>query len=561
MILGIDLGTTNSLAAVWRDGKAELIPNNFGEYLTPSVVGFSDEKEIIVGKLAKERLMSHPDLTQSQFKRFMGTTKSLSLGYKSYSAEELSSFVLKKLVDDAEIYLGEKIEEVIVSVPAYFNDEQRAATKLAGRLAGVNVERIINEPSAAALALHQLKQEDKTYLIIDFGGGTLDISVVDAFLNVIEIVTVAGDNHLGGEDFTEVIVEDFFKAWPGVRERIASSELAQLYQEADKLKKNLDDADTAGFKITIDKELFSYQLTNKRYLAIAKPLLKRMEAPLKRVLRDAKLSLESVSDVILVGGNTKMPLVRQYLSYLLKHRMSTSIDQDYAIALGCGVMAGIKERQADIKDMVLTDICPFTLGIEMIGDVFSPIIERNTVLPSSRVQTYYATEYGQEAIIVTIYQGERLKASDNLRLGSLEVPIPKNMVELESIDVRFSYDINGILEVDVRVNSTGKRHQKVFLRDHKQLTEEEIAEKRKHLASLKHHPRESERYQVLLSRANRLYEDALGDYREHLSMWIRSFEEVIDKQNPRDIEQAENHLEWQLDALEKHQSQGGFDDF
>ncbi|MGT2753840.1 molecular chaperone HscC [Streptococcus ovis] len=561
MILGIDLGTTNSLAAVWRDGKAELIPNHFGDFLTPSVVGFSDEKEIIVGKLAKERLMTHPDVTQSQFKRFMGTSQKLSLGYKTYSAEELSAFVLKKLVEDAEIYLGEKVEEVIISVPAYFNDEQRAATKLAGQLAGIKVERIINEPSAAALALHQSKQTDATYLIIDFGGGTLDVSVVDAFLNVIEIVTVAGDNHLGGEDFTQVIVDDFFRAWPGIKEKMTSSNLAQLYQEADKVKQQLDHHDTAGFKIMMDKEFFSYQLTNKRYLALTKPLLKRIEMPLKRVLRDAQLTLDDISDVILVGGNTKMPLVRQYLSYLLKRKVSVSINQDQAIALGCGVMAGIKERQSDIKDMVLTDICPFTLGIEIVDGEFSPIIERNTVLPSSRVETYYATRYGQEFIDIQIYQGERMKAAENLHLGGLQVMIPKNMADYESVDVRFSYDINGILEVDVRVNSTGEMHQKVFLRDHQQLSEEEIAEKRQHLASLKHHPRESERYQLLLSRANRFYEDALGDDRKRLSMWIRAFEEVVAKQNPREITQASDQLEWQLDAFEKYHSQGGFDDF
>lgn len=560
MILGIDLGTTNSLAAVWRQGKVELIPNHFGDFLTPSAVGLSDEGDIIVGKLAKERLITHPELTQSRFKPFMGTQKKLALGDRDYLAEELSAFVLRKLVEDAESYLGEKVEEIIVSVPAYFNDEQRAATKVAGQLAGIKIERIINEPSAAALALHRKRQEDASYLIIDFGGGTLDISIVDAFLNVIEIVTVAGDNHLGGEDFTQAIVDDFYTAWPHVKSQMTAEEAAQLYQEADKAKKTLDKEETASFRLMIGQEWYSYRLSQERFLAISKPLLNRIQKPIRRALRDANMTIEDIDQIILVGGNTKMPLVQNYLSYLLKQQVHVQVNQDEAIALGCGVLTGIKARNEDVKDMVLTDICPFTLGIEIIGDVMSPILERNTVLPSSKVGTYYTSQLGQTEIQLNILQGEEYRASNNMKLGTLDIQVPRNPDQYESIDVRFSYDINGILEVDVRVNSTGVSHQKVFLRDNKQLSEEEIEQRRKYLASLKIHPKDKEEVQLLLSRGQRLFSDATGGDRDFLAACISRFEQTLDSQEDRKIKEATRLFEAQLDALEER-LWGGFDGF
>lgn len=561
MILGIDLGTTNSLAAIWHQGQVELVPNSFGDYLTPSVVGLSDQGDLIVGRLAKERLMSHPHLTQARFKRYMGTGKPLILGDQSYSPEELSSFILRKLIQDAETYTGQKVEEIIVSVPAYFNDEQRSATKAAGQLAGVKIERIINEPSVAALAIHQNRQEDQTYLVIDFGGGTLDVSIVDAFLNVIEIVSVAGDNYLGGEDFTQLIVHDFYKAWPQAKLVTTPAESAKLYQEADRLKCRLDQETEASFSMTIGPELFTYKLTRERFLVLARPLLQRIEAPIQRAIKDARKRIESIDQVVLVGGNTKMPLVSQYLSVLLKRPIEVLVDQDQAIALGCGLMAGIKARKEDVKDLVLTDICPFTLGLAIKGDIFSPLIERNTVLPSSRVGSYHTTEYGQEEITLNIYQGEQMVASHNHLLGKMIVPVPKNFKNYEAVDVRFSYDINGILEVDVKVLSTGETYHKIFLKTNHLLSEQEIASRLDVLSRLKIHPRETEIYQLLLARVHRLHEESLGEEREHLLAWLRAYEEAMDSQDPRRMDQASQLLERQLNALEAYQSRGYWKDF
>ncbi|MEI4368144.1 Hsp70 family protein [Streptococcus suis] len=551
MIIGIDLGTTNSLVATWRNNKVELIPNNLGDFLTPSVVGLSDNGDIIVGKFAKERLMSHPHLTQSRFKRLMGTGKKLPLGDQMYLPEELSAFILKKLIEDAEEFLGEKVDEIIVSVPAYFSDDQRAATKIAGHLAGVKIERIINEPSAAALALHHSREEDATYMIIDFGGGTLDISIVDAFANVIEIVSVAGENHLGGEDFTQQIVEDFIQNLPYKKSDLSDEVMGFLYQEAEKAKLALNKEDSVRMSVNINDSLHVYKLSKERYVEICRFLLAKMNAPIQNALRDAQIHAEDLTDVILVGGSTKMKLIQDYLIFLLKRPISVKVDQDKAVAMGCGIVTGIKKRDKGIKDVVLTDICPFTLGTAIVGNVFSPIIERNTTLPASYVERYWTNELGQQHVLFTIYQGENYQADTNLLLGSLDIPIPVNHEEHEAIDCRFSYDINGILDVDITVLSTGKVYNKTILRDRQQLSAEEILEKRAKLASLKIHPRDSEHYQLLRARAERLFRTLLAEQRDYLMNCIQRYEKVIETQDAKRIAKANKIFENQLDGLEE----------
>ena len=550
MIIGIDLGTTNSLAAYWKDGQSQLIPNNLGDFLTPSVVGLSDSGDIIVGKLAKERLMSHPELTQARFKQLMGSGKKLRLGDQFYLPEELSAFVLKKLVEDAQEYLGEPVDEVIVSVPAYFNDDQRAATKIAGQLAGIKIERIINEPSAAALTLHHSYQKEASYMIVDFGGGTLDISIVDAFANVIEIVSVAGENHLGGEDFTQQIVADFIQHLPYEKHELSASTLVRIYQESERAKLALNDSDSASIAVYVKDNLHRYQLTKERFIELCRFLLAKINPPIERALRDAQIQANELTDVILVGGTTKMKLIQDYLSYLLKRPISVKIDQDKAIALGCGIATGIKARNADIKDVVLTDICPFTLGIKIVGNVFSPIIERNTTLPASRVQQYCTVEPGQNFIRCEIYQGENYKANTNLLLGTMSVPVPINLEHLEAIDVRFSYDINGILDVDITVVSTGKKYSKTILRDRHQLSSEEILKRRMALSKLKIHPREDEFYQFLMARAEHLFQNLLNEQRAILTDYIRNYEAVIESQNLSKIKKAHRLFEKQLEQLE-----------
>lgn len=363
MIIGIDLGTTNSLVGVYQDGQVKLIPNAFGEYLTPSVVALDDNDEIIVGKIAKERLVTHPDKTVSQFKRFMGTKHELTLGNRAYKAEELSSFIIRKLVDDAETYLGEKVEEVIVSVPAYFNDAQRYATKLAGKFAGVQIDRMI--------------------------------------------------------------------------------------------------------------------------------------------------------------------------------------------ARGCALLAGIKERQGEIRDLLLSDICPFTLGIEIVGDRFSPIIERNSTLPASRIEQYYTAELGQSQVKIKVYQGEMMKASQNLFLGELEVPVPVNTRVNESFTVRFTYDLNGILDVEVKIDSTQEVFSHVILQDSITLTEKEIKAKQAELTRYKINAQETEVYRFLIEKANRVYSMLLGRRRDELMAETRRFEEEVSQASVYHLPKLYQSFSNYLDFLER----------
>lgn len=510
-IIGIDLGTTNSLAAVWQDGESRLIPNAFGEYLTPSVVSIGEDGTVYVGKTAKERLASHPDETASVFKRFMGTPRKYMFGEKSYRSEELSAFVLKKLKEDAERYLGEPVEEAIISVPAYFNDMARNATKRAGMIAGLRVERIINEPSAAALACQNLNQEeDATLLVFDFGGGTLDISLVECFDNVIEIQAVSGDNQLGGQDFDDMIAEHFAKSLNMNYAEMRPETKAIVRKSAELCKRELTEKPSANMVVNCQDISGEIEITRKDIVKICAPLFERIGKPVSKVFVDAQTSTDQIGQVVLVGGSCKMPVVRQYLSYLLKREDIETKEPDYMIALGCGVCAGIKERDKDVKDLLLTDICPFSLGIKVANhqnphkDLMSFIIERNSPLPISREEMYVNAYDKQSQMALRIYQGEAMYVSENLYLGEILFDIPPMAAGQVQCFVRFTYDINGVLEVEARIPLTKEEKKLVIVNKDLDMTQEEINEKLKEFERIKS-PFTDERNTYILEWGQRLF--------------------------------------------------------
>lgn len=555
MIVGIDLGTTNSLAGIFRNGKVELVPNVFGDFLTPSVVGLDDDGELIVGKLAKERLVTKPDLTVSQFKRFMGSKHPIQLGERTYQAEELSSFVIRKLIEDTERYTGEKVEEFIVSVPAYFNDAQRYATKLAGQYAGVKIDRIINEPSAASLAQKMNNDmEDQAFIVVDFGGGTLDISVVESFDNIVEILAIAGDNRLGGEDFTAVIAQEFLTVNGFKKDFISNEFYYKVLVESEKAKLQLNSQDEVQLSVADKDAQYDMTLSYKRFYEISQPLLARVKAVFDRALFDANHSHVDADDFVLVGGTSKLRLVQEFLSFCIGQAVSTTDDPDLMIAKGCALVAGIKERQGEVRDLLLSDICPFSLGVEVVGDKYSPIIERNSSLPSSRVERYYAHSLGQTQLRFNIYQGERMRASENLLLGSLVVDVPENYRDYEAADVRFTYDLNGILDVEVTVLSTGQVSSKIILQDSINLSEEEIAKKKAELEKYKINVQETEVYRYLVERADRLYSMMLGVERENLMERTRFFEQEVAKASLPHLPKLYDEFSAYLDRLERGDS-------
>lgn len=559
-IIGIDLGTTNSLVSVWQGEKCVLIPNSLGEYLTPSVVGIGADGEILVGKVARERLITHPESTVASFKRFMGTHKTWNMGGRSYTPSDLASLVLRRLREDAEFFLGEPVEEAVISVPAYFNDFQRNATKLSGELAGLRVERLVNEPSAAALAYRMEKsEEDRIYLIFDFGGGTLDISVVDAFDNVIEIAAVAGDNRLGGDDINQAIAEKFIALHFLDMAALRDEEKASLLRESERIKRVLSTAPSGEMEVLINGKLYQMELDQKGLLQIAAPVLESAGIPLRRAMEDSGYSWADIDEIIMVGGSGKMPVVQNYLQFLSGKKPRSEVDPDVAVAVGAGMYAGIKERTERVKDILLTDICPFTLGVEIsqkdlaAPPVMSPVIERNSVLPISRVARYCTAYPGQTSCKVRILQGEHLLASRNLCLGELEVDVPANSQpdRREAIDVRYTYDINGILEIDVTVVSTGVTTGKVIVSQTVHMSEEEMRMRREELKKLKVHPREREINRLVLERCERIFEENTGEIRQYVSQFLEEFTAALNTQDERTASAARKRTEKLLDIIEE----------
>jgi chaperone protein DnaK len=480
-VIGIDLGTTNSCVAVMEGGEAVVIPNAEGNRTTPSVVGFKKDGERIVGETAKRQAITNPDRTILSIKRHMGTNHKVSIDGKEYTPQEISAMILQKLKADAEAYLGTKVTQAVITVPAYFNDSQRQATKDAGKIAGLEVLRIVNEPTAAALAYGLDKEEDQTILVYDLGGGTFDVSILELGDGIFEVKATSGDNRLGGDDFDQVIIDylaDEFQKEHGIDLRKDRAAVQRLKDAAEKAKKELSGVLTTTISLpfitVVDgvPQHLEVNLTRAKFEELSAHLVERTMGPTRQALADAGLTPDQIDKVVLVGGSTRIPAVQEAVRKLIGKEPHKGVNPDEVVALGAAIQAGV--LTGDVKDVVLLDVTPLSLGIETAGGVFTKMIERNTTIPTSKSQIFSTFSDNQTSVEIHVLQGERAMAADNKTLGRFILsdipPAPRGVPQIE---VTFDIDANGIVNVSAVDKGTG-RSQKITITSSSGLSEEEI---------------------------------------------------------------------------------------
>ena len=584
-VIGIDLGTTNSLAAVWQGGQVCLIPDKTGNYITPSIVAVDADGNIMTGYAAREEELLAPDRCASNFKRFMGTEKRYCLAGHEFRPEELSALLLKKMKEGAEAFLGEEVTEAVISVPAYFNSDQRYATKLAAQLAGLACERIVNEPSAAALTVRQEElsakgQEgeaafytmdsgeasEQCLLVFDFGGGTLDVSIVDCFENIVEITAIAGDNHLGGTDFDEAIAAAFCAENGMEWETLDRKEKTALMFEGRRCKETLSSQEAVTMQYQRDAKCLGMELTSEKIFSLAPGLFRRIKNTISRALSDAGLGISDISQVLLAGGSSRMPAVQMFLSRLFGRGITAGVEPDFLVARGIGIYAGIKERQEEVKDILMTDVCPFSLGLRVQGDLadgegkMCMMIERNNILPC-RVTKYFVTasEF-QEEIRLMVYQGESYHPEQNLKIGELCFPVPKAPAGKEGVYVTFTYNINGILEVFAASSSTGQEKSAAFVSGRGQFSPEQLLQKQDWIQAQQHLLQEEEERKAILSMADRLFAETSGAAREYVEQVIQYYNHAWKSKSLIRIRKAGKAVLQSLLAVDMRLRQSMFDE-
>ncbi len=479
--IGIDLGTTNSVVAVMEGGKPTVIANAEGSRTTPSIVGFSKTGERLVGQLAKRQAILNPDKTVASIKRHMGEDYKVTIDGKDYTPQEISAMILRKLADDASAYLGEKVTSAVITVPAYFNDAQRQATKDAGKIAGLDVLRIVNEPTAAALAYGLEKDKSEKVLVFDLGGGTFDVSILEIGDGVHEVLSTSGDTHLGGDDFDQKVMDwmcEEFKKQEGIDLRNDKQAMQRVKEAAEKAKCELSSVMETNINlpfITADAngpKHLDLSLTRAKFEDLSRDLLNRCKTPVETALRDAGVSKSDIDEVVLVGGSSRIPAVQQLVKEYTGKEPNQSVNPDEVVAVGAAVQAGV--LAGEVKDIVLLDVTPLTLGIETLGGVMTPLVPRNTTIPVSKSQVFSTAENNQTAVDIMVYQGERPMAKDNKSLGMFRLDgIAPAMRGIPQIEVTFDIDANGIVNVSAKDKATNKE-QKITITNSSNLSEDDI---------------------------------------------------------------------------------------